>query len=182
MLENVASLAFKARLKECRRADVFMSCDWRTLMEGRINSVKVVGEGWRSPLDLTAQVLEVGGCSMRRCVQTGYQKADALGQQLLLCPWASRDVRMRLVSVRGLRLMVTHTQPAAFPHPTLSAAHFPWSSSQQRLLADPTPDPAFLSPGHRGRGLPGLQRHAVAAAHRADQHPCRHRARGVQRP
>lgn len=66
VLENVASLAFKARLKECRRADVFMSCDWRTLMEGRINSVKVVGEGWRSPLDLTAQVLEVGGCGTTR--------------------------------------------------------------------------------------------------------------------
>ncbi len=59
VLEAVASLALRLRLKECRGVRTEVSCDAFSLMAGRINSVRIVGEGWRSPLNLTAQLLEV---------------------------------------------------------------------------------------------------------------------------
>ena len=59
LLESVTSMALRARLKECGDVKVSVSCDIGTLMSGRINSVKLHGQGWRSPLNLTAQVLEV---------------------------------------------------------------------------------------------------------------------------
>jgi hypothetical protein len=37
-----------------------VSCDTWSLLSGRVNGAKVYGEGWRSPLDLTARILEVG--------------------------------------------------------------------------------------------------------------------------
>ncbi|KAF8054989.1 Serp2 [Scenedesmus sp. PABB004] len=58
ILENVASLALRARLKECRSVKTSVSCDAWSLLAGRVNGVKIVGEGWRSPLNLTAQLLE----------------------------------------------------------------------------------------------------------------------------
>lgn len=59
ILENVTCLALRARLKECRAVETSISCDTWSLLAGRVNDVKIHGEGWRSPLNLTAQVLEV---------------------------------------------------------------------------------------------------------------------------
>jgi hypothetical protein len=59
ILENVTCLALRARLKECRGVKTSISCDMWSLLAGRVNGVKIHGEGWRSPLNLTAQVLEV---------------------------------------------------------------------------------------------------------------------------
>lgn len=36
-----------------------VSCDAWSLLSGRVNGAKIYGEGWRSPLNLTAQILEV---------------------------------------------------------------------------------------------------------------------------
>ncbi|KAF6252233.1 hypothetical protein COO60DRAFT_546283 [Scenedesmus sp. NREL 46B-D3] len=48
----------------CRQTSI--SCDTWSLLAGRVNDVKIHGEGWRSPLNLTAQVLEatVGEASL----------------------------------------------------------------------------------------------------------------------
>jgi hypothetical protein len=59
LLEQVTSFALRARLKECRAVHAEISCDAFSLLAGRVNSVTIRGEGWRSPLDLTAQLLEV---------------------------------------------------------------------------------------------------------------------------
>lgn len=59
MVEAVASFALRSRLKDCRSVKCKVSCDTFGLLSGRISSAKVLGEGWRSPLNLTAQVLEV---------------------------------------------------------------------------------------------------------------------------
>uniref|UniRef100_A0A383VV08 Uncharacterized protein n=1 Tax=Tetradesmus obliquus TaxID=3088 RepID=A0A383VV08_TETOB len=66
ILENVTCLALRARLKECRAVKTSISCDTWSLLAGRVNGVKIHGEGWRSPLNLTAQVLEatVGEASL----------------------------------------------------------------------------------------------------------------------
>lgn len=58
LLEQVTSLALRARLKEARAVSTEISCDAMSLLAGRVNSVTIKGEGWRSPLDLTAQLLE----------------------------------------------------------------------------------------------------------------------------
>lgn len=58
LLEQVTQLALRARLKEARSVTADISCDAFSLMAGRVNSVTIKGEGWRSPLDLTAQTLE----------------------------------------------------------------------------------------------------------------------------
>lgn len=59
VLEGVASIALKTRLKECRVVKASVSCDAWSLLSGRVNGAKIYGEGWRSPLNLTAQILEV---------------------------------------------------------------------------------------------------------------------------
>ncbi|GBF93742.1 hypothetical protein Rsub_06074 [Raphidocelis subcapitata] len=58
LLERVTSLALRARLKEARSVAADISCDAFSLLAGRVNSVAIRGEGWRSPLNLTAQLLE----------------------------------------------------------------------------------------------------------------------------
>ncbi|KAI8477026.1 MAG: hypothetical protein J3K34DRAFT_515998 [Monoraphidium minutum] len=58
LLEHVTQMALRARLKESRSVHAEISCDAFSLMAGRVNSVTVRGEGWRSPLNLTAQLLE----------------------------------------------------------------------------------------------------------------------------
>jgi hypothetical protein len=58
LVEAVACLALRARLKECRKVACTVSCDATSLLAGRINSVKVTGEGWASPGNLTARILE----------------------------------------------------------------------------------------------------------------------------
>lgn len=60
LLEQVTQMALRARLKEARSVTADISCDAFSLLAGRVNSVTIKGEGWRSPLDLTAQTLEVG--------------------------------------------------------------------------------------------------------------------------
>lgn len=61
VVEAVAAMALKARLKEYRSVKAQVFCDAWSLMAGRVNGVKIMGEGWTSPLNLTAQVLEVWG-------------------------------------------------------------------------------------------------------------------------
>lgn len=58
LLEQVTAFSLRARLKEARSVHAEISCDAWSLMAGRVNSVTIKGEGWRSPLDLTAQLLE----------------------------------------------------------------------------------------------------------------------------
>ena len=65
VLENVAAFALKTRLKESRLVKASVSCDTWSLLSGRVNGAKIYGEGWRSPLNLTAQILEVGACDGR---------------------------------------------------------------------------------------------------------------------
>lgn len=54
----MTALALRARLKEARLVRADISCDAFSLLAGRVNSVTIKGEGWRSPLNLTAQSLE----------------------------------------------------------------------------------------------------------------------------
>lgn len=58
ILESVAVFALKARLREQRVVKASVSCDAWSLLSGRVNGAKIYGEGWRSPLNLTAQTLE----------------------------------------------------------------------------------------------------------------------------
>ena len=55
----MTAFALRARLREARSVTAEISCDAMSLLGGRVNSVTVRGEGWRSPLNLTAQQLEV---------------------------------------------------------------------------------------------------------------------------
>lgn len=59
VLERVAAFALKTRLKESRLVKASVSCDTWSLLSGRVNGAKIYGEGWRSPLNLTARILEV---------------------------------------------------------------------------------------------------------------------------
>jgi len=65
ILESVAVFALKARLREQRVVKASVSCDAWSLLSGRVNGAKIYGEGWRSPLNLTAQTLEVRGLCFR---------------------------------------------------------------------------------------------------------------------
>jgi len=47
VVETVAALALRARLKECRACKVSVACDTLSLLAGRISGVKITGEGWR---------------------------------------------------------------------------------------------------------------------------------------
>ncbi|KIY99162.1 Protein YIPF6 [Monoraphidium neglectum] len=58
LLEQITQYALRARLREARSVTAEISCDAFSLLAGRVNSVTIKGEGWRSPLDLTAQTLE----------------------------------------------------------------------------------------------------------------------------
>eukprot|EP00775_Hariotina_reticulata_P012375 gene12375-12509_t len=58
ILENVANIALRSRLKECRSVATSVACDTWSLLAGRVKGVKLRGEGWRSPKNLTAQLLE----------------------------------------------------------------------------------------------------------------------------
>jgi hypothetical protein len=59
-----------------------ISCDAFSLLAGRVNSVTIKGEGWRSPLDLTAQLLEVRrlhACVTIRVVQLAAARRTSRG-------------------------------------------------------------------------------------------------------
>jgi hypothetical protein len=57
-----------------------VSCDTWSLLSGRVNGAKVYGEGWRSPLDLTARILEVGGGGWPQQLSTcGMGRGGAVG-------------------------------------------------------------------------------------------------------
>jgi hypothetical protein len=59
LLENVASLALRTRLKEARVVTASVSADTWSLLAGRVAGARISGEGWRSPLNLTARTIEV---------------------------------------------------------------------------------------------------------------------------
>lgn len=85
VLENVAAFALKARLKECRLVKASVSCDTWSLLSGRVNGARILGEGWRSPLNLTARRLEVGQLAAR-CVAgpgPGAPGSSAAAQRVL---------------------------------------------------------------------------------------------------
>lgn len=65
LLENVAALALRSRLLEARVVTASVSCDTWSLLAGRVNGARIYGEGWRSPLNLTARSLEVRTGSRR---------------------------------------------------------------------------------------------------------------------
>lgn len=58
LLEAVASAALRARLRESRSVTAAISADTWSLLQGRVNGVRVTGEGWASPLNLTARRLD----------------------------------------------------------------------------------------------------------------------------
>jgi hypothetical protein len=93
VLENVAALALKTRLKESRAVQASVSCDTWSLLSGRVHGAKIYGEGWRSPLNLTAQVLEVhtgaGGGGSTRGRSDSVENAvlaASLAHRLFGCP------------------------------------------------------------------------------------------------
>jgi hypothetical protein len=58
LLESVTCLALRSRLRECGGVTASICCDAWSLLQGRVNGVRLTGEGWRSPLNLTARHLE----------------------------------------------------------------------------------------------------------------------------
>lgn len=59
LMEAAIALALRSRLREHTEITPRVSCTALGLMEGRFEGMQIVGRGWRTPLELTAQVLEV---------------------------------------------------------------------------------------------------------------------------
>lgn len=59
LMEAAITLALRSRLREYTEITPRVSCSARDLMEGRFEGMQIIGRGWRTPLELTAQVLEV---------------------------------------------------------------------------------------------------------------------------
>jgi hypothetical protein len=59
LLESVVTLALRARLRESRGVECSISADVFSLLAGHVYGARVSGEGWRSPLNLTARTIEV---------------------------------------------------------------------------------------------------------------------------
>ncbi len=83
-METVATLALKSRLKAHASVQTRVDCDALGLMAGRMRGVEISGAGWRSPLDLTAQSLQVSpaGASQRRFAADADAACCALQPQL----------------------------------------------------------------------------------------------------
>ncbi|KAK9815744.1 hypothetical protein WJX72_008830 [[Myrmecia] bisecta] len=58
-LETVATMALKTRLKAYQQVETSMNCTAWGLLQGAVEGVQIRGQGWTSPLGLSARILEV---------------------------------------------------------------------------------------------------------------------------
>ena len=59
ILQNIAKLALQSQLKKFDTVDVAIDSNPGRLLEGTVDGVVVRGQGWQSPLGLSARLLEV---------------------------------------------------------------------------------------------------------------------------
>ncbi len=64
IMEAAIVLALKTRLKQWQDIRAEVDSDAFSLMEGRFRSMGIHGQGWRTPLELTAHQLEVSCSNM----------------------------------------------------------------------------------------------------------------------
>lgn len=59
LLETVATVALKSRLKSHATVSAAVQCNTFSLLRGRVDAAAILGRRWASPLSLTAEVMEV---------------------------------------------------------------------------------------------------------------------------
>lgn len=62
MVEAVAGLAVRSRLKSFDSVDTNIDCDTQSLMQGKVQGVRVAGQSWCSQLGLTAHLFDINLC------------------------------------------------------------------------------------------------------------------------
>jgi|LauGreDrversion4_1035100.scaffolds.fasta_scaffold823675_1 hypothetical protein len=59
VVENLAALILRSRLKEAEKVEVDVDSDGLALLQGKLRSASVRGRDWESPARLTAREIQV---------------------------------------------------------------------------------------------------------------------------
>ena len=62
LVQSIFKLALQRRLESHDTIDVHATCNARSLLEGLFNGIYIKGTNWVTPLQLTAELLQVRAC------------------------------------------------------------------------------------------------------------------------